>query len=72
MIDLDAERARLDKTITQLTQSVEALNKRLNNPRYCDNAPADIVEKTRQTARTEMEALEKLHVQRALLANGHS
>lgn len=72
LIDLNAERARLDKTITQLTQSVQALNQRLNNPRYCDNAPAEVVEKTRQTAHAEMAALEKLHAQRVLLANGES
>jgi len=69
LIDLDAERARLDKTIAQLSQSVAALDKRLSNPRYCENAPADVVEKTRQTAQTERETLTKLHAQRALLTS---
>jgi valyl-tRNA synthetase len=46
-IDEDDTRARLEKQVEELTQSVGLLEKRLSNPGYTDKAPAHLVQQTR-------------------------
>jgi valyl-tRNA synthetase len=60
IIDLDAERARLEKQITKLEDDIRAIEKKLGNKAFVDNAPADIVEE-QKSRRAEAEAMrEKL------------
>jgi len=45
LIDKDAEKARLGKDLQKLEQEVTRLNGKLNNKKFVDKAPADVVEK---------------------------
>ncbi|MCK5126907.1 MAG: valine--tRNA ligase [candidate division Zixibacteria bacterium] len=47
LIDIEFERKRLDKDLNNLKNQLEKLSKKLANPDYLANAPADIVEKDR-------------------------
>ena len=44
LIDLDAERARLRKEIDKLSKQKLGVEKRLNNPKFRDRAPAAVIE----------------------------
>ncbi|MCB1562388.1 MAG: valine--tRNA ligase [Alphaproteobacteria bacterium] len=55
IIDLDAERTRLEKQITKLEDDIRAIEKKLGNKAFVDNAPADIVEE-QKSRRAEAEA----------------
>ncbi|MCP3909881.1 MAG: valine--tRNA ligase [Actinomycetia bacterium] len=46
--DLEAERARLTKTIEAKTKQVDGFENRLGNPGYVNNAKPELVEETRQ------------------------
>ncbi|PQO23641.1 valine--tRNA ligase [Rhodobacteraceae bacterium WD3A24] len=48
VIDAAAERARLEKTLGKLDKEVSGLRGRLENPKFIDSAPADVVEETRE------------------------
>ncbi len=48
LIDKDAELARLDREITKLQASIDRLNGQLSNEKYVDNAPAELVAKSRE------------------------
>jgi valyl-tRNA synthetase len=60
IIDIDAERARLEKGIDKATKDVGALERRLSNPRYVDRAPAHVVKETRDKLTDAQERLGKL------------
>ncbi len=47
IIDLDAEIARLQKTLDKLAKEMGALRGRLNNPKFVASAPAQVVEESR-------------------------
>lgn len=64
VIDIDAERARLDKVIAKADKDVNALNKRLGNPRYVNNAPAHIVQESRDKLAQAENRLQKLRAAR--------
>lgn len=49
IIDTEAEKKRLEKDITQLQTYVSSLDKKLANTEYTSNAPADVVERDRQS-----------------------
>ncbi len=56
-IDLDAERARLNKQLAEAQKSIKALEGRLNNKGYTEKAPAHLVQQTRdELARRQSEA----------------
>ena len=57
LIDADAEIARLEKEETRLSGAITGLEKKLGNSNYVDRAPADVVEKTRQTLAANQEQL---------------
>ncbi|MDA3912822.1 valine--tRNA ligase [Oleiagrimonas sp.] len=48
LIDLDAEKARLDKEIDRIGKEIAKCEGKLGNARFVDNAPAEVVEQERQ------------------------
>ncbi|MGE5496943.1 MAG: hypothetical protein ACM3Q2_02675, partial [Syntrophothermus sp.] len=60
LIDLDVERARLQKDIQRLEGSLTGVNKKLSSESFVNNAPKDIVEKERQKKTDWEEKLGKL------------
>ncbi len=58
IIDVDEEKARLEKTLGKLAKELGGLRGRLNNPKFAQSAPAEVVEETRANlaAREEEEA----------------
>ena len=47
IIDVDAEKARLDKTLGKLGKEIGGLRGRLDNPKFAESAPEDVVEEVR-------------------------
>jgi valyl-tRNA synthetase len=47
VIDVAAEKARLDKTLGKLAKELGGLRGRLNNPKFADSAPDEIIAETR-------------------------
>ncbi len=57
IIDIAEEKARLEKTLEKLSKEIGGLKGRLNNPKFVESAPDDVVEDTReQLAQKEDEA----------------
>ncbi len=50
LVDLDAERARLNKEKENVQKQLDGVMARLNNKAFTDKAPAAVVENNRQTA----------------------
>ncbi|MDX1404381.1 MAG: valine--tRNA ligase [Woeseiaceae bacterium] len=48
IIDIDAEKARLTKLRERTTADIGRVSSKLDNPNFLNNAPADVVTKTRQ------------------------
>jgi valyl-tRNA synthetase len=68
LIDIEAEKARLDKEIARLEKQVIAQTGKISNENFVKNAPADVVEKEKQK-KIDWEAnLQKLKTNRASLA----
>ena len=56
VIDVDAEVARLEKTLGKLAKELGGLRGRLKNPKFAQSAPPEVVEETRTNlARREEE-----------------
>ncbi|MDJ1007901.1 MAG: valine--tRNA ligase [Paracoccaceae bacterium] len=64
LIDVAAERARLEKTLGKLDKEMGGLKGRLSNPKFIESAPGDVVEETRDLV-TQKEA-EAARLQAAL------
>jgi valyl-tRNA synthetase len=47
IIDINAEKARLQKTLDKLAKELGGLRGRLNNPKFAASAPPEVVEETR-------------------------
>ncbi|MEL7300311.1 MAG: valine--tRNA ligase [Pseudomonadota bacterium] len=47
LIDVDAERARLTKSVGKLDKEIKGLEGRVNNPKFVASAPDDVVEEAR-------------------------
>ena len=61
VIDIDAEKARLQKEIDKTTKEITGIDKKLANKNFVDKAPAKVVEE-QHTRKTDFEAqLEKLN-----------
>jgi valyl-tRNA synthetase len=58
IIDVGAEKARLEKTLGKLAKEIGGLSGRLNNPNFVASAPEEVVEEVRENlaARQEEEA----------------
>ena len=60
LIDVDAERARLEKEIAKLKTGMKAVSGKLNNKKFTDNAPEAVVAKERRKAEQMSTALTAL------------
>jgi len=60
VIDVDEEKARLEKTLAKLEKELGGLRKRLDNPKFVESAPEDVVEETRVNLRAREEEEAKL------------
>jgi valyl-tRNA synthetase len=60
IIDLVAERKRLEKEIARLQGLIDGIGKKLANASFVDRAPKDVVEKEREKQRTMTMNIEKL------------
>ena len=47
IIDVDAEKARVDKVLGKLQKELGGLRGRLNNPKFAESAPEEVIEETR-------------------------
>ena len=47
VIDLDAEKSRLERALGKTRDEVEAIRKRLDNPGFVNRAPSAVVEENR-------------------------
>ncbi|MCB0043750.1 MAG: hypothetical protein KDE23_28880, partial [Caldilinea sp.] len=47
MVDLDAERRRLEKELANIDGQLQRINGLLNNPGFVGKAPAEVVERER-------------------------
>ncbi len=65
MIDLDAERDRLDREIAQKERFLTGVERKLHNEQFVTRAPADVVEKERQKAADAKAELLRLRANRA-------
>jgi len=64
IIDLDAERARLNKELAKLDQDIVAVERKLGNPDFMARAPEEIVEENRE--RKAAAEARKLKIREAL------
>ncbi|HWP82217.1 MAG TPA: valine--tRNA ligase [Bacteroidota bacterium] len=60
MIDVAAERQRLNKEIVRLQQLVESIERKLANPQFVERAPKEVVEKEKEKKESFKVSLEKL------------
>ncbi|TNJ48041.1 valine--tRNA ligase [Phaeobacter sp. B1627] len=64
IIDIDAEKARLEKTLGKLAKELGGLRGRLNNPKFIASAPDEVVEEARENLSAREE--EELRIKEAL------
>ncbi len=62
LIDLGAERARLEKEIARLESAVEGIRKKLGNPQFVDRAPQEVVQKEREKMESFHSNIDKLRL----------
>ncbi|HHS89660.1 MAG TPA: valine--tRNA ligase, partial [Rhodobacteraceae bacterium] len=60
IIDVDAEKARLEKTLGKLEKEIGGLLGRLNNPKFVESAPEAVVAEARDNLKAREEEAEKL------------
>ncbi len=68
LINKDDELARLDKELAKLSKDLERLQAKLDNPNFCERAPADVVAKERDKLDGQLATREKLLQQRESIA----
>ena len=68
LIDKDAELARLDKQIDQLTKETQRLNGKLSNEKFVGKAPEAVVAKEREKLADAEGSLAQLKEQRERIA----
>lgn len=68
LIDMAAERARLDKQLQRAADDRRRSQQKLANPKFVANAPADVVNRERERAAALDERLAQLSEQRARLS----
>ena len=68
LIDVTTEKARLEKTVGKLSKDVNGLQGRLKNPKFRENAGADVIEETEDLARQKAQELDRLQTALARLA----
>jgi valyl-tRNA synthetase len=60
LIDVEAERSRLEKEIARLQQAVESTERKLANASFVDRAPKEVVEREREKLSSFKTTIEKL------------
>lgn len=60
LIDLNVERARIEKEITRISGSLEGVRKKLSNEGFVAKAPAEVIERERTKMNDWEKSLEKL------------
>ncbi|MBF0281993.1 MAG: valine--tRNA ligase [Zetaproteobacteria bacterium] len=55
LVDVEEELARLDKAMAKLDKDMEKLTSKLNNPKFVDSAPLDVVAKVRDALALEQQ-----------------
>ncbi|ATF18794.1 valine--tRNA ligase [Phaeobacter gallaeciensis] len=68
VIDVDAEKARLEKTLGKLAKELGGLRGRLNNPKFAASAPEEVVAEARENLRLREEEEAKVKEALARLA----
>jgi valyl-tRNA synthetase len=68
VVDVAAERARLDKEIRKVTEAVGFLEGKLARPEFVERAPAEIVDKERQRLAEQQAVREKLEASLAWIS----
>ena len=68
LIDVDAELARLDREIDKIGIETKKLTGKLSNPKFADNAPAEVVAKERQRLEDFEGSLSQLQEKRSAIA----
>jgi valyl-tRNA synthetase len=60
IIDLDAERTRLQKAIDKVEQDIKTVEQKLDNKKFVDNAPVEIIDEHKQRKVDALETRSKL------------
>jgi len=60
IIDIDEEKKRLDKSLDKLQKEISALESRLQNTKFIESAPEDVVLETRENLSLRVEEQKKL------------
>ncbi|EHL31038.1 hypothetical protein LDG_6945 [Legionella drancourtii LLAP12] len=60
LIDKEAELARLAKEVAKLDKDISLAEGKLNNPKFTDKAPAEIIAKEQEKLAQAQQAKEKL------------
>ena len=60
LIDIEAEQVRLEKEIAKLESSLKVVSGKLDNKKFVENAPAEIVSKEREKEQRMAGALQAL------------
>ena len=68
IIDIGEERARLEKTLARLEKELGGLRGRLDNPKFVESAPDEVVEETRANLAAREAEAEKIRAALARLA----
>ena len=68
LIDMDAEKSRLDKEIAKITKEVEKAGKKLSNPNFIERAKPEVVDVERARLAEWEGKLEQLRSMRGALA----
>ena len=68
LIDKEAELARLDREIAKLDKNIQILSGKLNNQKFVDNAPPEVVAKEREKLEETQTAHTKLNEQKEKIA----
>ena len=65
LIDLEAEKNRLNKELTDIINEIEIIDKRLNNSSFMEKAPSNVINevKSKQSIYTQR----KFEIEKALL-----
>jgi len=69
LIDKDAESARLNKEIDKITKDMARVEGKLNNPKFVDKAPAEVVQKEKDKLADMQSAIGKLAEQLQKIAS---
>ena len=60
VIDVDKEKARIEKEMTKISRDIEATFKKLNNSDFLKKAPENVIEKARENNQELLDRKDKL------------